>query len=63
MNVKCPRCGKEIDFEINPFRPFCSHRCKYADLGDWLGESYSVPGEKVEKVDKAPESKDEPGDR
>ena len=25
------------------WRPFCSERCKLADLGRWLSESYRVP--------------------
>jgi endogenous inhibitor of DNA gyrase (YacG/DUF329 family) len=25
------------------WRPFCSERCKMADLGRWLGEEYRVP--------------------
>jgi uncharacterized protein len=28
-----------------PWRPFCSERCKLADLGRWLGEEYRVPVE------------------
>ncbi len=43
MQIKCPKCGKESSFSDNPFRPFCSERCKLLDLGDWLSGSYSVP--------------------
>ncbi len=43
MNVKCPKCGKGAPFEGNPFRPFCSERCKLIDLGDWLSERYRMP--------------------
>jgi endogenous inhibitor of DNA gyrase (YacG/DUF329 family) len=25
------------------WRPFCSERCKLADLGRWLSEDYRVP--------------------
>jgi endogenous inhibitor of DNA gyrase (YacG/DUF329 family) len=25
------------------FRPFCSERCKLADLGHWLSGNYRVP--------------------
>ena len=25
------------------YRPFCSERCKLADLGRWLNESYRIP--------------------
>ncbi|MEO7276207.1 MAG: DNA gyrase inhibitor YacG [Vicinamibacterales bacterium] len=38
-------------------RPFCSERCKLADLGRWLGEEYRVPQEDAPSSD--PE---EPGD-
>ena len=27
----------------NPFRPFCSERCRSADLGAWASEGYRVP--------------------
>jgi endogenous inhibitor of DNA gyrase (YacG/DUF329 family) len=27
----------------NPFRPFCSKRCRLIDLGIWLEEGYSIP--------------------
>lgn len=26
------------------FRPFCSERCKMADLGRWLSGEYRIPG-------------------
>jgi endogenous inhibitor of DNA gyrase (YacG/DUF329 family) len=26
------------------YRPFCSERCRMADLGRWLSEDYRVPG-------------------
>jgi endogenous inhibitor of DNA gyrase (YacG/DUF329 family) len=32
------------------WRPFCSERCKLADLGRWLSEDYRVP----EDTPKAP---------
>ena len=25
------------------YRPFCSERCKMADLGRWLNEDYRIP--------------------
>jgi hypothetical protein len=27
----------------NPWRPFCSERCRLIDLGDWAAEKYRVP--------------------
>jgi endogenous inhibitor of DNA gyrase (YacG/DUF329 family) len=34
---------KEIEYADNPYRPFCSERCKLIDLGKWAGEKYRVP--------------------
>jgi endogenous inhibitor of DNA gyrase (YacG/DUF329 family) len=39
-----------------PWRPFCSERCKMADLGRWLGGEYRVPGEDVPSEPDADES-------
>jgi hypothetical protein len=25
------------------YRPFCSARCQRIDLGNWLGETYTIP--------------------
>jgi endogenous inhibitor of DNA gyrase (YacG/DUF329 family) len=41
---RCPQCGGEAEKRENPFRPFCSERCKLIDLGNWLGERYRIPG-------------------
>jgi uncharacterized protein len=45
MLVKCPRCGKQKEYEDNEFRPFCSERCKLIDFGAWADEEYSLPAE------------------
>jgi hypothetical protein len=43
--VKCPTCNKEVEWDKkNPFRPFCSERCKLIDLGEWASESHRIPG-------------------
>ena len=43
--VECPACGTKCAFEpSNPWRPFCSERCRTSDLGAWATESYRVPG-------------------
>jgi uncharacterized protein len=47
--VKCPICRKKVAFEGNPFRPFCSERCKLTDLGNWASEKYRIPAESVEQ--------------
>ena len=42
--VRCPTCaGDSIFAPSNPYRPFCSERCKNHDLGAWASESFRVP--------------------
>ncbi len=41
--VKCPVCKKETAWGDNPFRPFCSERCRLIDLGKWAAEEYRIP--------------------
>ena len=42
--VVCPACkGNSIYAPSNPYRPFCSERCKNMDLGAWASESFRVP--------------------
>lgn len=60
MMVKCPQCGKEVEFEGNEFRPFCSERCKLLDFGAWADENYVLPAgetqlsdEDIDRVEKA----------
>ena len=36
MKVRCPTCGKETTWTGNPYRPFCSQRCRTLDLARWL---------------------------
>ena len=45
--MKCPTCNKQVGWQDNPFRPFCSERCKLIDLGKWVSEEYRVPGKPV----------------
>jgi endogenous inhibitor of DNA gyrase (YacG/DUF329 family) len=41
--VRCPGCGGESVYAVsNPARPFCSLRCKNADLGAWATEDRSA---------------------
>jgi len=42
--LRCPICKKEAAWEGNPFRPFCSERCKLIDLGTWADEGYRIAG-------------------
>ena len=42
--VKCPTCQRESEWSAaNPWRPFCSERCKLIDLGDWAREKHAIP--------------------
>jgi endogenous inhibitor of DNA gyrase (YacG/DUF329 family) len=43
-----------VSWAGNPQRPFCSRRCRVADLGAWAAERYRVPG--------APLGEDDDGD-
>lgn len=37
--LECPGCGRPIEWSpANPHRPFCSGRCKDADLIGWAEE-------------------------
>ena len=45
--MKCPTCGKPIEWNDNPFRPFCSERCQLVDLGRWVDGEYRVAGESL----------------
>ena len=49
--VKCPHCGKEIEYSGNGFRPFCSERCKLLDFGAWADEEYNLPSETSSMTD------------
>jgi endogenous inhibitor of DNA gyrase (YacG/DUF329 family) len=41
--VRCPGCGQPALYaDENPSRPFCSQRCRSADLGAWASEGYRV---------------------
>ncbi len=45
--MTCPTCRKRAAFRDNPFRPFCSERCRLIDLGKWASGAYGIPGEPV----------------
>jgi uncharacterized protein len=41
--VPCPQCGSDSVFApSNPYRPFCSERCKGIDFGAWASETFRV---------------------
>ncbi|MFD1121805.1 DNA gyrase inhibitor YacG [Methylophilus flavus] len=42
--VACPGCSELVVYSTaNPYRPFCSERCKLMDLGDWATEKFRIP--------------------
>ena len=42
--LTCPSCHAKFRMESNPETlPFCSQRCRLADLRAWLVEERSVP--------------------
>lgn len=43
--TRCPNCGATFDPEADRRnRPFCSERCRLADLSRWLRGEYVIPG-------------------
>jgi len=43
-SVSCPNCKANSVFaQSNPYRPFCSERCKSMDFGAWADESFKMP--------------------
>ena len=48
--IKCPHCRKPVTWQGNPDRPFCSERCRMADLGRWADESYRIAGKSQDAV-------------
>lgn len=61
LRIACPQCGKEHQYDRqNPWRPFCSERCKQIDLGAWANEEYRVPGGEAGDDLNADESIDRP---
>lgn len=49
----CPICSTAVppidestsvaDSVAHRYRPFCSARCQRIDMGNWLGERYTIP--------------------
>ncbi|WP_180051856.1 DNA gyrase inhibitor YacG [Acinetobacter sp. YH12099] len=51
----CPRCGEPSQWEDNPFRPFCSERCKLIDLGAWANDEYRLPTQDAPQAENSEE--------
>lgn len=46
MNYACPKCKTALIWDSNnPFRPFCSERCKNIDFVAWANEENAIPAE------------------
>jgi endogenous inhibitor of DNA gyrase (YacG/DUF329 family) len=57
---KCPICERARgERDENPAFPFCSERCRLADLGKWLGEEYRIPALEHDDADLEPPGDDE----
>jgi len=53
-DIRCPHCGEtSLSSGTNPVAPFCSPRCKLADLSRWLDGSYRIAGDPVSPMDEA----------
>jgi endogenous inhibitor of DNA gyrase (YacG/DUF329 family) len=60
VRTPCRTCGRMIVVEAAPgapagddvplpaWFPFCSERCKMADLGRWFAEDYKVGGHRAD---------------
>ena len=56
--VPCPSCRQPALYDpANPWRPFCSQRCRSADLGAWASEQFRVPS--VAPTDNEPPPQDD----
>ena len=44
MHRRCPTCRRQLHAEAaaGAHRPFCSERCRLADLGSWLDGAYRI---------------------
>lgn len=44
-STACPTCGGPAD-PSGPASPFCCERCRLVDLGKWLTEQHTIPGDR-----------------
>ncbi len=60
VTVTCPSCNAPVEWcPASRYRPFCSHRCKLIDLGEWFEEGHRIPGPPLDA--EGPDAFDEPG--
>jgi endogenous inhibitor of DNA gyrase (YacG/DUF329 family) len=58
----CPHCKGQVEQRSSGIWPFCSKRCKMADLGKWSAEEYRIPvgpSEQFQPVDSMEQSSGE----
>ena len=56
--TKCRYCGKEVALDsVNwqNYQPFCSEKCKLADLDCWFEGDYRIPGGSIEDEEDMPD--------
>ncbi len=58
----CPMCERLFDPEQSPALPFCSTRCRLADLNRWLNQGYGLPYEPPEDDQQRPAPPEEEED-
>jgi len=58
MKIKCPTCKQKTEWQDNPYRPFCSERCKLIDLGAWASDKYTIEGRLDDETDQGPSEKE-----
>lgn len=56
----CAYCRQHAP--VMEFLPFCSERCKMADLGQWLGGAYRVPGATDDTLDSQDDTRPDESD-
>ena len=60
--IPCPFCRLQPSAKDERVWPFCSERCKQADLGKWAMGAYVVPGGTIRKDDEFLLDEDGAGD-
>jgi len=62
VDITCPICGTQLHDVADDFpaRPFCSFRCKRADLLNWLEGQYCVS--EPLNADEVPEAEESAAD-
>lgn len=59
--ARCPTCRVSVDLRrTNPWRPFCSERCKLIDLGEWFTEEHRIE-EPLDDLNRGPGAEDRQG--